>query len=87
MQIVCVNRMVQVEKCSYCVMVLGAVSTVMVINNCDNLTIIAACRSIHVRYAHRSCLDTILWFQRGGGWGQDVGYFIVGSIKLLASDL
>ena len=43
------SRLVQVEKCSRCVLVLGAVASVVTVNNCDSLTIITVCRSLHIR--------------------------------------
>ena len=41
--------MVQVERCSHCLLVLGAVETALTINNCDSITVVTACRRLHVR--------------------------------------
>ena len=43
-------RVVQVEKCSHCLLVLGAVETALTINNCDSITVVTACRRLHVRW-------------------------------------
>lgn len=44
-------RSVHVEKCSRCVLVLGATSSAVEVANCDSLTIIAASRRVHIRFA------------------------------------
>ena len=31
-------------------LVLGAVETVLTINNCDSITVVTACRRLHVRW-------------------------------------
>ena len=43
-------RVVQVERCSHCLLVLGAVETALTINNCDSITVVTACRRLHVRW-------------------------------------
>ena len=45
-----VRRSVHVEKCSRCVLVLGATSSAVEVTNCDSLTIIAASRRVHIRF-------------------------------------
>lgn len=49
-------RSVHIEKCSRCVLVLGAVSSTVVVSNSDSLTIVTACRKIHVRLVNWSVL-------------------------------
>lgn len=41
-------KAVQVEKCSHCQLVLGAVETAVTVSNCDSVVIITACRRLHV---------------------------------------
>ena len=48
---VCVCRAVYIEKCSHCLLVLGAVETAITVNNCDSITIVATCRRLHIRSA------------------------------------
>ena len=40
----------QVEKCSHCLLVLGAVGSTVAVSNCDSITVVTACRKLHVRY-------------------------------------
>ena len=42
-------RTVTMEKCSHCLLVLGAVESVVTVSNCDSLTVVAACRKVHIR--------------------------------------
>ena len=42
-------RTVTLEKCSHCLLVLGAVESVVTVSNCDTITVVAACRKVHIR--------------------------------------
>ncbi len=42
-------RTVTLEKCSHCLLILGAVESVVAVSNCDSITLVAACRKIHIR--------------------------------------
>ncbi|XP_064391984.1 TBCC domain-containing protein 1-like [Halichondria panicea] len=41
-------RTVTLEKCSHCLLVLGAVKSVVTVSNCDTITVVAACRKVHI---------------------------------------
>lgn len=41
-------RAVYIEKCSHCLLVLGAVETAITVNNCDSITVVATCRRLHI---------------------------------------
>ena len=40
---------VRLERCVNCSVVLGAVLTAAVVNKCENVTMVTACQSIHIR--------------------------------------
>ena len=40
---------VRLERCVNSTLVLGAVRTTVVINKCENVTMMTACQSIHIR--------------------------------------
>jgi TBCC domain-containing protein 1 len=41
-------KSVHVERCSHCLLVVGAVEMSLTISNCDSLEVVAACRRLHV---------------------------------------
>lgn len=41
-------KAVQVQKCSRCLLFIGAVETTVSVSNCDRITVVAACRRLHV---------------------------------------
>ena len=40
---------VRLERCVNSTLVLGAVRTTVVVNKCENVTMVTACQSIHIR--------------------------------------
>lgn len=46
-----VDRSVSIEKCRQSTIVLGPVETTIHVNSCEQLTVIAPCRRITIRYA------------------------------------
>jgi TBCC domain-containing protein 1 len=41
-------KSVHVERCSHCMLVVGAVEMTLTISNCDSLVVVAACRRLHL---------------------------------------
>ena len=44
---------VRLERCVNCTLVLGAVLTTVVFNKCENVTMVTACQSLHIRWAQQ----------------------------------
>ena len=42
---------IRLERCVNCTVVVGTVHTAVVVNKCENVTMVTACQSLHIRWA------------------------------------